>query len=199
MAWRHASTYDGTFLAHAMYWHIKHLFGSGTLVRDRYLVEEYMAEKKRIPFTREGYERVSKELQELIDVKRPEIIEAVADARSHGDLRENAAYDVARQDQAMIEKRISDLEEQLRNAQIIEDQPDGTAKGIVALGRSVTVDFEGDEEIYKIVGPAEAMPSKGLISEESPMGSQLKGRKVGDEITVETPGGPAQIVIKAVE
>lgn len=158
-----------------------------------------MAEKKRIPFTREGYERVSKELKDLIEIKRPEIIDAVADARSHGDLRENAAYDVARQDQAMIEKRISDLEDQLRNAEIIEDGQHGAAKGVVALGRSVTVDFDGEEEIYKIVGPAEAMPTRGLISEESPMGKQLKGRKVGDEVTVETPGGPAQIVIKAVE
>jgi transcription elongation factor GreA len=158
-----------------------------------------MTERKRIPFTREGHERVSKELKELIEVKRPAIIDAVADARSHGDLRENAAYDVARQDQAMIEKRIADLEEQLRNAEIIDVENNTAAKGTVALGRSVTVDFDGDEEVYKIVGPAEAMPVKGLISEESPMGSQLKGKKVGDKVTVETPGGPAQIIIKAVE
>jgi transcription elongation factor GreA len=158
-----------------------------------------MAEKKRVPFTREGYERVSQELKELVEVKRPEIIEAVADARSHGDLRENAAYDVARQDQAMIEKRISDLEDQLRNAQIIEDDPNGAISGIVSLGRSITVDFDGEEEVYKLVGPAEAMPTRGLISEESPMGKQLKGRKVGDKVTVETPGGPAKILIKAVE
>ncbi|HLU35456.1 MAG TPA: transcription elongation factor GreA [Thermomicrobiales bacterium] len=158
-----------------------------------------MAEKKQVPFTREGYERVSKELRELIEVKRPEIINAVAEARSHGDLRENAAYDVARQDQAMIEKRISDLEEQLRNAVIIDDEPNGAKKDIVALGRSVTVDFDGDEEVYKIVGPAEAMPTKGLISEESPMGKQLKGRRVGEKVTVETPGGTARILIKAIE
>lgn len=158
-----------------------------------------MADKRRIPFTREGFERVSQELKDLIEIKRPEIITAVADARSHGDLRENAAYDVARQDQAMIEKRISELEEQLRNAQVIEDGGNGAAKGVVALGRSVTVDFDGEEEIYKLVGPAEAMPTRGLISEESPMGKELKGRKVGDKVTVETPGGPAQIIIKAVE
>lgn len=158
-----------------------------------------MAEKKQVPFTREGYERVSKELRELIEVKRPEIINAVAEARSHGDLRENAAYDVARQDQAMIEKRISDLEEQLRNAVIIDDESNGAKKDIVALGRSVTVDFDGDEEVYKIVGPAEAMPTKGLISEESPMGKQLKGRRVGEKVTVETPGGTARILIKAIE
>ena len=99
----------------------------------------------------------------------------------------------------MIEKRISELEEQLRNAQVIEDGGNGAAKGVVALGRSVTVDFDGEEEIYKLVGPAEAMPTRGLISEESPMGKELKGRKVGDKVTVETPGGPAQIIIKAVE
>ncbi len=157
-----------------------------------------MATRKKVPFTREGFERVSEELRQLIEVKRPEIIEAVADARSHGDLRENAAYDAARQDQAMIEKRISDLEEQLRNAEIIEDDHAG-GKDTVALGRSVTVDFDGDEEVYKIVGPAEAMPSRGLISEESPMGAQLKGKRVGDKVTVETPGGPAQILIKAIE
>lgn len=157
-----------------------------------------MVDRKKIPFTREGFERVSKELKELVEVKRPEIVAAVAEARSHGDLRENAAYDVARQDQAMIEKRISDLENKLRNAEIIEDSDRGV-EGVVALGRTVTVDFDGDEEVYKIVGPAEAMPIKGLISEESPMGSQLKGRKVGDRVTVKTPGGQAEILIKAVE
>ena len=107
--------------------------------------------------------------------------------------------DVARQDQAMIEKRIGDLEEQLRNAVIIEDEPIGAKKDIVGLGRSVTVDFDGDEEVYKIVGPAEAMPTRGLISEESPMGKQLKGRRVGEKVTVETPGGTARILIKAIE
>lgn len=157
-----------------------------------------MAEKKKVPFTQEGYDRVSAELKELIDVKRPEIIDAVADARSHGDLRENAAYDVARQDQAMIERRISDLEEQLRNAEIIDDAA-GASAGIVAMGRTVTVDFDGDEEIYKIVGPAEAMPGENKISEESPMGKQLKGHKVGDVIDVSTPGGTFAVTIKAIE
>lgn len=156
-----------------------------------------MADSKKVPFTREGYERISNELKTLIEVKRPEIIEAVAEARSHGDLRENAAYDVARQDQAMIEKRIADLQETLRNAEIIEDMAE-VEEGIVALGRSVTVDFDGDEEVYKIVGPAEARPIEGLISEESPIGKQLKGKRAGDRVTVETPGGPADITIKAV-
>lgn len=157
-----------------------------------------MIQKKRIPFTREGHERVSKQLQELIEIKRPEIVAAVAEARSHGDLRENAAYDVARQDHAMIERRITDLEETLRNATIIEDSDQGEA-GVVALGRTVTVDFDGDEETYKIVGPAEAMPTEGSISEESPIGKQLMGRRAGDQVTVDTPGGTAEIKILAVD
>src|SRR5690625_2302233 len=128
-----------------------------------------MVERKKVPFTREGFERVSQELNDLIENKRPEIVAAVAEARSHGDLRENAAYDVARQDQAMIEKRIGELEETLRNAEIIEDQ-EPAAEGVVALGRKVTVDFDGEEEVYQIVGPAEARPIEGKISEESPMG-----------------------------
>lgn len=156
-----------------------------------------MPEKKKVPFTREGFERVSAELKEMIEIKRPEIIDAVAEARSHGDLRENAAYDVARQDQAMIEKRISELEDQLRNARIIDDTD--SQRDTVSMGRQVTVDFDGDEEIYKIVGPAEAQPIKGLISEESPIGRQLSGRRVGDTVQVQTPGGTATVVIKAIE
>lgn len=155
-----------------------------------------MVEKKKIPFTKDGFERVTAELKEMIEVKRPEIIEAVADARSHGDLRENSAYDAARQDQAMIEKRIGELEEQLRNAVIVEDK---APSGVVALGRKVIVDFDGDEEVYTLVGPAEAQPINGLISEESPIGKQLKGKRVGDSVQVETPGGLSTIVIKGIE
>ncbi|MCO5226246.1 MAG: transcription elongation factor GreA [Thermomicrobiales bacterium] len=155
-----------------------------------------MDKHKKVRFTAEGYERVSAELKELIEVKRPEVIAAVAEARSHGDLRENAAYDVARQDQAMLEKRITELEDTLRNAEIMEE--DSTDLSVVAMGRTVTVDFDGDEEVYKIVGPAEAQPMKNEISEESPIGSQMMGHKVGDSFSVETPGGPARITIKSI-
>ncbi len=153
---------------------------------------------KRIPVTREGYERLKAELQDLIEVKRPQIVAAVAEARSHGDLRENAAYDVARQDQAMIEKRISDLENMLRNAEIVEDA--GTRRnGVVGVGSRVTVDFDGDEEQYTIVGAIEAKPSEGLISNESPIGKELMGKRAGDRAEVQTPGGVTAVVIKAVE
>lgn len=157
-----------------------------------------MTEKKRVPFTREGYDRVSAELKEMIEVKRPEIIAAVADARSHGDLRENAAYDVARQDQAMIEMRIAQLEEQLRNAEIIDDTQ-SEPNGVVSLGRTVVVDYDGEEETYKIVSPAEARPIEGKISDQSPIGKQIKGHMVGETIDVTTPGGMVKITIKSVE
>ena len=155
-------------------------------------------EGKRIPVTREGYERLQRELQDLKENKRPQIVAAVAEARSHGDLRENAAYDVARQDQAMIEKRISELEGMLRSAEII-DEADGPSTGVIGLGSKVTVDFDGDEERYTIVGAIEAKPSAGLISNESPIGRVLMGKRAGDRAEVETPAGVTSVLIKAVE
>lgn len=156
-------------------------------------------EKKPIPVTREGYERLTAELNELTEVKRPEIVEAVAEARSHGDLRENAAYDAARQDQAMIEKRIADLEGMLRNVQIIEEDASTRVAGVVSVGSKVSVDFDGDKEVYTLVGAIEAKPSEGLISTESPIGRELVGKRAGDVATVVTPGGTSTLKITAVE
>lgn len=154
-------------------------------------------DNKPIPVTREGYERLTAELRDLTEVKRPEIVAAVAEARSHGDLRENAAYDAARQDQAMIEKRILELEGMLRNARILENDP-SAANGIIGVGSKVTVDFDGEDEEYTLVGAIEAKPTQGLISTESPIGKALAGKKVGDSAMVETPGGSMTFKIKAV-
>jgi len=156
-------------------------------------------EQKSIPVTREGFERLKQELAELTDIKRPQIIAAVAEARSHGDLRENAAYDAARQDQAMTEKRIGDLENLLRNAVVINGQGGGNGNGIVEIGSKVTVDFDGEDEQYTIVGAIEAKPSGGLISNESPIGRALMGKRAGEQAVVETPGGAMTVSIKAVE
>jgi transcription elongation factor GreA len=153
---------------------------------------------KPIEVTREGFERLTAELKELTDIKRPEIVAAVAEARSHGDLRENAAYDAARQDQAMIEKRIQELEGMLRNVRILEPSSNGNS-GVVGVGSKVTVDFDGEDEVYTLVGAIEAKPSQGLISTESPIGQALRGKKVGDSAVVETPGGSMTLKIKAVE
>ncbi|HEU0163587.1 MAG TPA: transcription elongation factor GreA [Thermomicrobiales bacterium] len=153
---------------------------------------------KKVEVTREGYDRLSGELRELIEVKRPDIIAAVAEARSHGDLRENAAYDAARQDQAMIEKRIAELEGMLRNVAVLEHAgADGS--GQVKVGSSVTVDFDGEDEKYTIVGAIEAKPTSGMISNESPIGRALIGKKAGDKVVVQTPGGETTFTIKAVD
>jgi transcription elongation factor GreA len=152
---------------------------------------------KRVPVTREGLERLKAELSELKDVKRPFIVAALAEARSHGDLRENSAYDAAKHDQAMNEKRIADLEALLRNAEVM----DTTAKsdGFVRLGTTVVVEIDGDEERYTIVGAIEARPSQGLISNESPVGRALLGKREGDSTSVQTPRGETRYKIVRVE
>lgn len=155
-------------------------------------------DRKPVPVTKEGFERLTAELHELTEFKRPQIVAAVAEARSHGDLRENAAYDAARQDQAMIEKRIQELEGMLRNVIVLE--PGDTAKtGIIGVGSKVTVDFDGEDESYTLVGAIEAKPTRGLISTESPIGQALRGKRVGDVAVVDTPGGSSTLKIKAVE
>jgi transcription elongation factor GreA len=155
-------------------------------------------ETKRVPVTREGLERLKAELEELKGVRRPAIAAIVAEARSHGDLRENSAYDAARHDQMMNEKRISDLESLLRSAEIMEEG--GTHSGdVVGIGNTVVVEFEGEEERYTIVGAIEAKPSAGKISNESPIGRALLGRREGQVTQVPTPGGMRKLTILRIE
>ena len=156
-----------------------------------------MLKNERVPVTREGLERLSAELNELRDVKMPQITEAVAEARSHGDLRENAAYDAARHDQMMMKRRIDELENLLRNAEIIDESVSET--GVIRLGSTVVVDFDGDEETYSIVGAIEARPAAGLISNESPIGKALIGKRAGQKASFETPGGETEVTILRVE
>ena len=156
-----------------------------------------MAHQDRVPVTREGLERLRAELEELRTVKMPQITEAVAEARSHGDLRENAAYDAARHDQMMTQRRVDELEAMLRNAVIIDET--AAPSGVVGLGSKVTVDFDGDEETYTIVGAIEAKPTAGLISNESPIGQALLGKRVGQTAQVATPVGMTPVKILRVE
>lgn len=155
-------------------------------------------ESKRVPVTREGLERLKQELHQLKEVRRPEIVAQVAEARSHGDLRENSAYDAARHDQAMNEKRISDLETLLNQALVLDDMPVGNPD-VIGLGSTVAVEFDGDEERYTIVGAIEAKPANGLISNESPLGKALLGKRVGQEALFMTPAGQQRIIIRSVE
>jgi transcription elongation factor GreA len=151
---------------------------------------------RRFPVTRDGYERLVKELEHLKEIERPRIIEAVAEARSHGDLRENAAYDAARHDQAMLEKKITELEAMLKNHIIIEND---AADGTVRLGSTVVVEIEGDEERYTIVGALEAKPADGLISNDSPVGKALLGKEIGQTAVVASPRGSSEYKILGIE
>ena len=153
---------------------------------------------KEVPVTREGLERLQSELQELKEVRRPAIIAALAEARSHGDLRENAGYDAAKHDQAMTEKRIADLEQLLRQAVVLDEEVAGNGD-VVRIGSTVVVDVEGDQERYTIVGAIEAKPAEGLISNESPVGQALLGRRPGDEAVASTPHGELRLRVVRIE
>lgn len=150
-----------------------------------------------VPVTREGFERLKEELDYLRDVRRTEIAAVVAEARSHGDLRENSAYDAARHDQMMNERRIADLDAMFRNAVIVEDLP--APDGSVGLGSTVIVDFDGEEERYTIVGAIEAKPTEGKISNQSPIGAALLGKRPGQTAEFPTPAGSQTVKILRVE
>lgn len=142
-----------------------------------------MAEK--VFLTKEGYENLRKEYDTLVSVKRKEIAERLEAARAMGDISENAAYDVAREDQGFVEGRIAELEGLLKDVEIVENHGTNT----VSVGSKVTVHIEGEEMELHIVGPAEADPSNGRISHESPLGQALIGKKVGEKVPVEAPAG----------
>lgn len=143
---------------------------------------------EEVILSKEGYEELQKELEQLKLVKRPEIIERIKFARSQGDLSENAEYDAAKNEQAIIEGKILEIEDKLKRATIIEKSD---KKGIITIGSVVTVFDEdlGEETEYQITGTTEAdidaVPVK--ISNESPIGKALLGRKKGEEVTVEAP------------
>ncbi len=144
-----------------------------------------MNEEKEFFLTQEGLEDLEAELEELKTVKRKEIAEKIKTAREFGDLSENAEYDQAKNEQAQIEDRINRIEHILRNASIIEHEE--VSKEEIGIGASVRLmDKVFNEEVtYTIVGTAEADPKKGRISNVSPVGKQLLGKKVGDSVEVQ--------------
>jgi transcription elongation factor GreA len=145
-----------------------------------------MAERHHY-LTREGFKKFEEELSRLKTVKRERVAERIRKAKEFTDTVDNAEYDDAKAEQAFIEGRIQDLEYQLANAEIIDDHP---AADYVRLGSKVTVaDGSGEEEIYTIVGSAEADPRRGFISNESPVGRALLGKRIGEQVDVVAPGG----------
>jgi len=136
--------------------------------------------------TKEGLEEVEKELEELRNVKRPEIAKRLQESISFGDLSENSEYQEAKIAQAFIEGRILELEEILRNAVIIKK---GIKSKTVQVGSKIKVACGGKNETFLIVGASEAAPEERKISDESPLGRAFLGKKAGDIVEVETPGG----------
>ena len=155
-----------------------------------------MADNKELYLTQEGLDEIKKELDELKLVKRPEVISALKDARAQGDLSENAEYDAARTEQAIVEARIKDLEVMVENAVVITKAD--TDK--VAIGAKVTIEYVGDDdtEEYSIVGSQEADPFENKISNESPIAKAIMNKKVGDVVSVESPNGTYDVKIIAI-
>ncbi|KAA9026392.1 transcription elongation factor GreA [Niallia endozanthoxylica] len=158
-----------------------------------------MAVEKVFPMTQAGKEKLEQELEHLKTVKRKEVVERIKIARSFGDLSENSEYDSAKEEQAFVEGRITTIENMIRNAKIIGE--DELNSDTVQLGSSVTfIELpDGDEETYTIVGSAEADPFEGKISNDSPIAKSLLGRKVGDQVAVQTPGGEMNVKIVTIK
>ena len=153
-------------------------------------------QKKELYLTQEGMDELRKELDELIQVKRPEVINALKDARAQGDLSENAEYDAARTEQAIVESRIKELETMLERAVVITKTDTDT----VSIGTKVTLEYVDDEdtEEYSIVGSSEADPFLNKISNESPIAKAIMGLKVGSVVSVDSPNGKYNVKIVAI-
>jgi len=142
---------------------------------------------QRTPMTRPGYEKLREELERLKQVERPTIVKAIAEARAHGDLSENAEYHAAREKQSFIEGRITELEAKVGAAEVIEPPTSGER---VTFGSTVLLEDEtGKEYRYQIVGSDESEPAKGRISILSPLARALIGKTVGANVTAQLPGG----------
>ena len=155
-----------------------------------------MSKEKELYLTEEGLEEIKKELEELKLVKRPEVINALKDARAQGDLSENAEYDAARSEQAIVESRIKDLEVMLERAVVITK----VDTDVVSIGTKVTLEYvdDDDTEEYSIVGSQEADPFTNKISNESPIAKAIMGLKVGSVVSVDSPNGKYNVKILAI-
>jgi len=154
-----------------------------------------LANEKTFPMTEAGRKKLQDELEELKTKTRPEVIERIKIARSFGDLSENSEYESAKNEQSMVESRISTVEHMLQNAEIIDNN--AVANDVVSLGKIVEFKELPDEEpeSYTIVGAAEADPMSGKISNDSPIAKALLDHKVGDEVVISTPGGDMHVQI----
>ncbi len=158
-----------------------------------------MSEEKTFPMTLEGKKKLEDELEEYRLKRRPEVIKRIKIARSYGDLSENSEYESAKDEQAMVESRIAQIENMLQYAEIIDNED--VDKDEVSMGRTITIQELPDEEPeeYQIVGESESDPFNGKISNESPMAKGLLGHKVGEVVEVEVPNGTIKLKIVKVD
>ena len=156
-------------------------------------------EDKGVIVSKEGFEKLEKELDYLRTTKRAEIAEKIKVALGFGDLSENSEYESAKDEQSSLETRIAEVENMLRFAEVID--VDSIAADEIAVGKTVsfTDDEDGEEETYQIVGAAESDPFSGKISNDSPIAQALLGKHVGDKVAVQTPGGDMHVTITEVK
>jgi len=148
---------------------------------------------QRTPMTRQGYDHLKEELERLKRVERPAITRAIAEARAHGDLSENAEYHAAREKQGFTEARINELEAKVATAEVIDPPTSGER---VTFGSTVRVeDEDGKEAVYQIVGSDETDPSRGRISVMAPLARTLIGKKIGDSVVAQLPAGKKRFEI----
>lgn len=144
-------------------------------------------------FSREGLEKLKRELDERMTITRPAIVQRIKDAKEQGDLAENAEFDAAKEDQSMNEGRIEELKAILENAIVISNGQAGT--GIVVVGSTIKVQSKNGSQTFSIVGASESSPAQGFISNESPLGKTFLGHKKGDKVEVRTPKGVVEYTI----
>ena len=155
-----------------------------------------MSEQQFI-MTQKGYDEAVEKLNYLMLVKRPEIVERIAEARSHGDLSENAEYDAARNEQAANELEITELDYKIKNAVILEENSDTSFVHIGSKVRVYDMELE-EEEVYEITGTTEANAMENKISNDSPLGKAILKHKVGDEVKIMAPDGEYKVLIKEI-
>ena len=157
-----------------------------------------MAQIKQITVSSEGLKKLKEELEYLRTTKRKEVAENIKTARSFGDLSENSEYDEAKDEQGKVEKRIADIEEMLKNIRVVDNNDVKTDTASVGSKVKVFYVDDNEEAEYTIVGPTEADPLAGKISDDSPVGSAILGKKTDDEFIVETPGGNVKMRILSI-
>src|SRR3989344_7678908 len=151
--------------------------------------------KKQVELTKDGYEALKRELNELVNVKRPKFVDRLANARSQGDLAENSDYANAKEDLEFLDGRIDELNEVLKNATVANSKHNGG----IEVGTMVTLKAHSQTFVFEVVGEWEADPTKKKISPGSPLGRALVGRKVGEKVAVEAPAGIIEYQILAIK